>query len=66
MMSNKQFKTKYQRTAAGWRGKKQLQKNGEIVLKNISGGNSRLKKRRDNYGDMEFQGASGLRAGRID
>jgi epoxyqueuosine reductase QueG len=44
MMSNKQFKTKYQRTAAGWRGKKQLQKNGEIVLKNISGGNSRIEK----------------------
>ncbi len=35
-MSNKQFKMKYQRTAAGWRGKKQLQKNAEIVLKNIT------------------------------
>lgn len=34
-MSNKQFRMKYQRTAAGWRGKKQLQKNAEIVLNNI-------------------------------
>lgn len=46
--------------------KKAASKNGEIVLKNISGGNSRIEKRRDNYGDMEFQGASRLRAGRID
>ena len=35
-MSNKQFKLRYQGTAAGWRGKKQLQKNAEIVLKNIT------------------------------
>lgn len=35
-MSNKQFKINYQRTAAGWRGKKQLQKNAGIVLKNIT------------------------------
>ena len=34
-MSNKQFRMKYQRTAAGWRGKKQLQKNAKIVLNNI-------------------------------
>lgn len=34
-MSNKQFRMKYQKTAAGWRGKKQLQKNAEIVLNNI-------------------------------
>lgn len=34
-MSNKEFKLKYQKTAAGWRGKKQLQKNAAIVLNNI-------------------------------
>ena len=33
-MSNKQFKEVYQATAAGWRGKKQLQRNAEIALKN--------------------------------
>ena len=35
-MTNKQFKLTYQKTAAGWRGKKQFQKNAEIILKNIS------------------------------
>lgn len=34
-MSNKEFKINYQKTAAGWRGKKQLQRNAEIVLKNM-------------------------------
>lgn len=34
-MSNKQFRMAYQQMAAGWRGKKQLQKNAEIVMKNI-------------------------------
>ncbi|MBQ2287484.1 MAG: tRNA epoxyqueuosine(34) reductase QueG [Lachnospiraceae bacterium] len=34
-MTNKGFKLKYQKTAAGWRGKKQLQKNAEIALKNM-------------------------------
>lgn len=34
-MSNRQFKAAYQHTAAAWRGKKQLQKNAEIVKRNI-------------------------------
>lgn len=34
-MSNSQFRRVYQRTAAAWRGKKQLQKNAEIVRKNL-------------------------------
>ena len=34
-MSNKAFKLNYQKTAAGWRGKKQLQRNAEIILKNM-------------------------------
>ena len=34
-LSNKQFKELYQHTAAGWRGKKQLQRNAEIALKNM-------------------------------
>ncbi len=34
-ISNREFKEQYQKTAAGWRGKKQLKKNAEIALKNI-------------------------------
>ena len=34
-MSNKNFKLTYQKTAAGWRGKKQLQRNADIILKNM-------------------------------
>lgn len=34
-MSNKDFKNTYGKTAAGWRGKKVLQRNANIVLKNI-------------------------------
>ena len=34
-MTNKEFKLNYQSTAAGWRGKKQFQKNAEIALKNM-------------------------------
>lgn len=44
-MSNKEFKLSYQKTAAGWRGKKQLQKNAEIVLRNMERTN----------GNMEFK-----------
>lgn len=35
-MSNKEFKNKYGNTAAGWRGKKILQRNALAVLKNIN------------------------------
>lgn len=34
-MSNKDFKNTYGKTAAGWRGKKVLQRNANIALKNI-------------------------------
>ncbi|MDD3222933.1 MAG: DUF1730 domain-containing protein [Clostridia bacterium] len=34
-MSNKQFNQIYRQTAAGWRGKKVLQRNAEVVRKNI-------------------------------
>ncbi len=34
-MSNKEFKIKYRHTAAGWRGKKVLQRNAAIVRENI-------------------------------
>ena len=34
-MSNKGFKLQFQQTAAGWRGKKQMQKNAEIILRNM-------------------------------
>ncbi len=35
-MSNKEFKNKYGKTAAGWRGKKTLQRNAIIVLQNMN------------------------------
>lgn len=35
-MSNREFKNKYGKTAAGWRGKKVLQRNAIIVLQNIN------------------------------
>lgn len=35
-MSNREFKNKYGRTAAGWRGKKVLQRNAIIVLQNMN------------------------------
>lgn len=41
-MSNKQFKLSYQKTAAGWRGKKQLIKNAEIVLRNMERNNGNM------------------------
>lgn len=44
-MSNKQFQQTYQKTAAGWRGKKQLKKNAEIVLRNME----------RKHGNLEFQ-----------
>jgi epoxyqueuosine reductase len=34
-MSNKDFKLKYKHTAAGWRGKKVIQRNATVVLENI-------------------------------
>lgn len=35
-ISNKEFKNKYGKTAAGWRGKKTLQRNAIIVLQNMN------------------------------
>ena len=46
-LSNKQFKIAYQHTAAGWRGKKVLQRNGEIAIKNIM--------ERKTNGNLEFE-----------
>lgn len=48
-MTNKEFKLIFRQTAAGWRGKKQLQKNAEIILRN---------KMEKSYGNMEFQGTA--------